>query len=270
MVSQHLENFFKDRRLPFAECRYTVQSSETFKPHLHRNFCVGAAESGEIIFQVSGQEALLGKGVLALINPDTLHCCNPRGASERSFSMLYLNTDWCLQVQQSLWQNSEFIPVDCILAKDPGLYDLYFESVECLMGVTHLLEKEQHLVTLAEAIFARCCYPTVPVASMPKGVAELKEWLASELEEDHTLEMFAGEVNLNPYTLLRNFRNSYGVTPYAFRTNCRIEYGRKLLQQGADIGDTALMCGFFDQSHFHKHFKAMTSVTPGKYQLSFL
>ena len=52
--------------------------------------------------------------------------------------------------------------------------------------------------------------------------------------------------------------------------NCRIDLARTLLQKGTDIGEVALVCGFFDQSHFHRHFKAMTTVTPREYQLNFI
>jgi len=55
-----------------------------------------------------------------------------------------------------------------------------------------------------------------------------------------------------------------------YRTNCRINQARQMLQQGRDIGETALECGFFDQSHFHRHFKAMTTVTPREYQINFV
>lgn len=227
-------------------------------------------EKGEIEFLIGGQKTSLAPGLLALINPDTLHSCNPIKHCARSFYMLYLDLDWCLQVQQSLWQNSSFFPVDCAYAKDPALYELFVDTAECLMDVSHLLEKEQHLATFVEAVFARCCSPVVPVQGHPEKVAELKEWLSGNLDEDLPLERFAQAEKVNPYTLLRNFRNTYGITPYAFRMNCRIEYGRKLLQQGVDIGDTAQMCGFFDQSHFHRHFKAVTLVTPKQYQQSLL
>ena len=261
--------FFKDKQLPFAECRYTRDSKDSFKPHLHRAFCVGAAEKGEILFQVSGDEILLKPGTIALINPETLHSCNPGASGARSFSMLYLDLNWCISIQQSLWQNIEFIPVDCKIARDSALYQLYYETIECLFKQSHLLEKEQKLVVLAETVFARCCYPTVPVLTRDKELSACKDWLSSDLEEDQTLEYFASGKNINPYTLLRNFRASYGVTPYAYRLNCRIEHARKLLQQGVEVGDVAQMCGFFDQSHFHRHFKAMTSITPKQYQCNF-
>ena len=53
--------------------------------------------------------------------------------------------------------------------------------------------------------------------------------------------------------------------PYA-----ELRYSRALLRQGRDIADVALACGFFDQSHFHRYFKAMTTVTPQEYRINFL
>lgn len=262
------ERFFKDSNLPFAECKFTQNSSESFKPHLHHTFCIGGLEKGLISLQVGGKKALLQPGAVALINPDTLHACNPEEQDKRSFYMLYLDLDRCLKIQQSLWQNSAFVPVDCIVARDITLYDFYIDVMDSLTGESHLLEKEQKLVYLAEAVFARCCLPTVPTLTEPQYVSELKEWLTSDLESDQTLEIFASQKNSNPYTLLRHFRVRYGVTPHAFRMNCRIEHARELLQREYDLGDVAQMCGFYDQSHLHRYFKAMTSVTPRVYQLN--
>ncbi len=55
-----------------------------------------------------------------------------------------------------------------------------------------------------------------------------------------------------------------------FRLNCRIELAKKLLQKGFGLSQVALECGFFDQSHFHRHFKAITTVTPKEYQVNFI
>mgnify|MGYP000426327166 FL=1 len=60
------------------------------------------------------------------------------------------------------------------------------------------------------------------------------------------------------------------MTPRGWRMDCRIERARALLQEGMAIGEVALACGFFDQSHFHRHFKTMTTVTPREYQLNFV
>jgi hypothetical protein len=109
------ERFFKDQRLPFVEGRYSQNSRRLFKPHMHRSFCIGAVDQGDVFYQVEGQSVHLKPGALTLINPETGHSCNPQTSEARSYSMLYLQTDWCLKVQQSLWQTDTFRPVDTVL-----------------------------------------------------------------------------------------------------------------------------------------------------------
>ncbi len=78
------------------------------------------------------------------------------------------------------------------------------------------------------------------------------------------------QLDANPYTLLRQFRAATGITPHAYWLNCRIELAKMLLQKGMDVSQVALECGFYDQSHFHRHFKAITAVTPKEYQVNFI
>jgi AraC-like DNA-binding protein len=265
------EKFFKDKRLPFVECRYSSSSIRTFKTHLHRTFCVGVVDRGRVEYVVGGREAVLSAGALALINPEVLHSCNAVGDSGRSYYMLYLDVDWCLRVQRSLWNVNSFVPVEKILLDDPLLYKHYCSAAEQLMDDNvHLLEKEQLLVELIWELFKRACRPQSKQAGAPENIQKLKELLGGNLREDLTMELLARKFGANPYTLLRQFKTNTGVTPHAFRMNCRVGQARKYLQQGMDIGDAALECGFFDQSHLHRHFKAMTTVTPQEYRVNFI
>jgi len=264
------QNFFKHPAMPFAECRYSENSGRHYKSHMHQTFSVGAINRGEVIYQVDGQTALLRPGSLALINPEILHSCNPTKSQMRSYYMLYLDIDWCLQLQQSLWQIETFNPVNRILLEDDLLYQQYIVVLESLMGKDDLLEKEQLLVELIERIFLQACEPAKKKNVPSLEIEQLKLQLSENLDQDISVKQLATAQQANSYTLLRHFKAATGITPHAYRLNCRIELARRLLQEGLELSQVALECGFFDQSHFHRHFKAITTVTPKEYQVNFV
>ncbi len=265
------DRFLKNPDLPFAELRYSRASKAAFKPHMHQSLSIGAVDEGAVVYTVDGKEARLVPGALSIVNPETLHTCNPATQQGRSYYMLHLDTGWCLQVQQTLWAVNAFVAVDKSLVTDQPLYEMFCRTMELLMDEhIHLEAKEQKLVDLAAAVFALACRPQAAREAHSADIEKLKRLLATDLQRDLLLSALAEEMGVNPYTLIRRFKAATGITPHAYRMNCRIEQARALLRQDGYIADIALACGFFDQSHFHRYFKAMTTVTPLEYRLNFV
>ncbi len=257
------DKFFKSPLLPFAELRYSRASNASFKPHMHQSLSIGAVDKGSVIYSIEGKKDTLSSGSLVLMNPEVLHVCNPEHETARSYYMLHLSIDWCFQVQQSLWEVYEFNTVEKTRIDDAVLYDNFCNTMAHLMDEkNHLQEKEQRLYDLTCKVFTLACSIRKVKKELPINIEKLKKLLSHDLQRDLPLNLLAEELDANPYTLIRSFKAITGITPHAYRMNCRIEHARALLRQGLDIADTALECGFFDQSHFHRHFKAMTTVTP--------
>ena len=265
------ERFFKDPGLPFAELRCSRDSSDSFKPHMHRTLSIGAVDEGEVVYSLNGETANLLPGTLVVFNPEVLHACNPVKGTVRSYYMLHLDRDWCLKVQQTLWAVGDFVAAERFRIEDAEVYEAYCRAMGLLMDdPVHLEEKEQVLFDLVCNIFTAVCRPGESRKTTGGDVARLKHLLSTDLHRDWPLDSLAASLDANPYTLIRSFKAVTGITPHAYRMNCRMEKARELLREGRDIADTALECGFLDQSHFHRYFKAMTTVTPQAYRINFL
>lgn len=257
--------------MPFAEVRYSRGSTAPFKPHMHRTLSIGAVDEGEVLYSVSDNKAVLAPGSLAIMNPETLHTCNPATDKGRSYYMLYLDADWCFRVQQSMWEIDSFVEMDRIRIDNDPLYKQYCTTMDHLIDEKiHLQQKEQMLFDLVGKIFSVACKPQALKTTRIDSIDKLRKLLSSDLWKDLPINSLAKELDANPYTLIRSFKAFTGITPHAYRMNCRIEQAKALLRQGEDITETALECGFFDQSHFHRHFKAMTTVTPHEYRVNFV
>jgi AraC family transcriptional regulator len=65
----------------------------------------------------------------------------------------------------------------------------------------------------------------------------------------------------------RSFRGTFGCSPHAFVVRRRIELAaRHMLQTDMCLSDIALACGFVDQAHLCKHFRAVIGETPGAWR----
>ncbi|WP_211369626.1 helix-turn-helix transcriptional regulator [Pseudoxanthomonas yeongjuensis] len=87
------------------------------------------------------------------------------------------------------------------------------------------------------------------------------------LAERLSLRTLAELAGLSPWRFSIVFRQHMGVPPHRYISLCRIEHARELLQQGVSAATVADACGFYDQSHFTRHFKHHCGMTPGQYAL---
>jgi AraC family transcriptional regulator len=87
------------------------------------------------------------------------------------------------------------------------------------------------------------------------------------LNRDLHIAELANLVHISPYYFSRLFKQSIGVTPHQYVTQCRIEKAKQLLKK-PDLSITYIsqQVGFHDQSHFSKTFCKIIGLTPKKYR----
>ena len=77
----------------------------------------------------------------------------------------------------------------------------------------------------------------------------------------------ADSCRLSVRQLERGFRRVVGATPKTYARTLRFERAQRRLmfEPEADLTELANECGYFDQAHFIKDFKAFTGTTPSRY-----
>ena len=78
----------------------------------------------------------------------------------------------------------------------------------------------------------------------------------------------AAALNFHPYYLARLTTRYFGVTPYRYLTQCRVEEAIRLLRTDRTIGDIAAACGFASPSHFSSAIRRETGMSPGELRKS--
>lgn len=97
----------------------------------------------------------------------------------------------------------------------------------------------------------------------------LLDYAQAHLAEAISLDQLAGLTRLNRFQFLRAFKQSTGMTPYAWFKCLRLEHACVLLQHvaggGMTIAQVAQEVGFYDQSHFNRAFRQSYGVAPSAY-----
>ena len=77
----------------------------------------------------------------------------------------------------------------------------------------------------------------------------------------------ARDAAMSTSTFERKFKKHFGCTAKVYLKNYRLEEACRQLRAGYSIAETALNCGFCDQSYFSKEFRKAMGVTPRNYTL---
>jgi AraC-like DNA-binding protein len=111
--------------------------------------------------------------------------------------------------------------------------------------------------------------------------AELNAWLAERCKavwadtphpehRELSIAELAGHCGTSERSLLRHFRQHYGVSPLAHIQHLRVERAKALLESTLlSFDEIVERCGYSDPSSFRKLFKRATSLTPADYRERF-
>lgn len=117
----------------------------------------------------------------------------------------------------------------------------------------------------ALALFARLSQPRLGVPQA--WLREAIDFIQAHAAQGFHIDDLARAVGHHPVHICRAFRNALGITVAGYARNLRVNRAAILLRSGKQsVAEIALICGFSDQPHLSRSFKAVFGVTPGAYR----
>ena len=259
---------FTEEKLPFFELRYS-NNTKHYKEHIHDTFSIGINCEGKSIYTNKDKKYDFDKGMLAVVNANVVHSCNPILETPNLYYMLYLDEEWCYGIQKSICEQIDSFksfPEDILY--DENFYDEFKTLCETLSSKTNYMEKEDELINFFTKLFSKYIEES-KIKIEDRTFEEITNYLKANFQENISLEELSKKFNLNSFYIIRLFKSKMNITPHSYLLNIKINRAKTLLKEGNTIIETALECGFSDQSHFHRNFLKIVASTPKEYQENF-
>jgi len=101
-----------------------------------------------------------------------------------------------------------------------------------------------------------------------KGVADrIKGYMWENFCRIKTIQEIAKEFSLHPDTIARRFRKKFGITPYKYLVQLKMEYAIHLLNEGYLVKQVSAEVGYASANHFSevlKKYKQMSGKLEDK------
>ena len=100
------------------------------------------------------------------------------------------------------------------------------------------------------------------------AISRATKLILDRYAEPLSLEDLVLASGLRRFRFLRLFKRKTGLSPHKFLIQHRIEKAKESLANQATVLEAAMDTGFFDQSHFGRHFKRITGKFLAAYRRS--
>jgi len=101
----------------------------------------------------------------------------------------------------------------------------------------------------------------------PRWVRQVKELIHDRWRETLSLKVLAAAAGVHPVTVSKNFPRYFSCSVGEYMRRVKVEKSLQLMKQkNTTLTEIALQCGFADQSHFIRTFKAATGFLPKEFK----
>ena len=238
----------------------------SLKRHYHLDFHFGLITQGEQQFYYQGGKYRTGPGHIQIMAPDQVHDAQTLAKQGFKTKIFSLPASWLdslgdeLSGQKEIWFREHCIENHYLFNQLIRLHSLLNDPLAATLA------KECHSLTLFSQLIAQYSVTTpLKVATIGRrSLYQLRDYLMDNLVHKISLQDLAQLCGLSPSQLLRQFKRSTGMTPYAWLARLRLEQALCLLKAGQKSTQVAHNVGFYDQPHFVNAFRQAYGLSPSQ------
>ena len=254
--------------LPYLELHKNQNINGCPKSHLHDRLTIVALEEGNLKLNLKNNQIILNEKQIAIINPFEIHSAIKIDKNSFNLYSAYFDINWIIRLQQDMFNTKEYILFAKSIVEDKKIYMSFINLCQTILSDNFSIKKEEEIINFLSMIMTKNYIKPTTFPKKDGLVFNIKKYIDTNINTNLTLEILSKEFLVTPFHIIRIFKQEFGLTPYQYILNAKINLSKKLISQNNSIAEVALECGFNDQSHLYKYFKLVFSITPKEYQKS--
>ncbi len=251
--------------------RYAPGPADSTVRHSHDEyqFCLSLNFPGQYFYR--GVYTPVPSGALSVIHPGELHSAHDPCTRDRvaAYRVLQVPVALLEELNAQMGARRRRAPFFAVVTTDDDLVRLFADYHRGSQSDASALQREHALYALLSHWLARYSDAEVAVEfppAAPQAVGRAHDYLMDHLGHNVSTAVLAEVSGLAPYRLHRLFERSYGLPPHRYLLQARMERAKRLLAAGSRPAQVAAELGFADQSHFGRHFRRWTGISPSRYR----
>lgn len=233
-----------------------------FAPHEHTTWTIGWIVAGANDFRRDRQRYCAPAGTLCVVNPAEVHTGGGKRMSYRCLmpgnellSLAFPGIDpGALRATQAVVNDPMALKAaQRLFALPPMGSDMLTPQAAAVALLRTLLRRGSH-----DHAEARSCGP--------RSLAIAMAYLQDNLERQVPLAELSQICGTSAFQICREFAARLHMSPGAFVRSRRVARAQEQIRGGFDLSCAAANCGFADQAHMTRLFRAVVGCTPAQWR----
>lgn len=240
-----------------------------FSKHCHDTYSINVIEKGAQVFDSAGIKYIAPERSIIIVNADEVHTGQSASQAGWSYRGLSPTPAQFTQLAEDVGLASGFAPYfPQAVIEDSQMANQLSQLFTTLALSDNPLLRETMLYGVLTRLMLKHGKTSKDLDNTRTSNVKMewvRQYIQDNLNQQISLEQLATLTDFSPFYLVRQFQKRYGLPPHAYQIQHRLRKSKTLLRQGHKVVDVATDIGFYDQSHFHRHFKRANGVTPSNY-----